>query len=335
MIALVRLLIVCICMLVSMVLPAQDVHSSINESNVQISNPAYSGLFNGAHRFGLQFRSQWYQVPVSYKTMACAYDTKWIPRLGKLDRLGLGLFVQQDKAGDIGYSTSSAMFSAAYHYVIPGDTSVSISYGFSAGLHQSRFNTSAMTFDAQFDGFGFNPSLSSGEQFNTVQGTYMDFNTGFIFRKRMARHQVIAALGASHVNTPNVIFENAILARRYVIFIQDQFQSHSKISIHPALWIQIQGSNQEWMPSVTTLFYSQHSSPAYTGFQLAYRTCDALVLGFRYGTPQFLTALSYDITLSKFKVASRYQGAFELQLVYCIPQEVFKIPKALPCSVGF
>ncbi|MFZ9549717.1 MAG: PorP/SprF family type IX secretion system membrane protein [Bacteroidia bacterium] len=335
MIAWIRLVIVCKCLYIVTMLKAQDVHSSINESNLQQLHPASTGLFNGTHRFGLQYRSQWYQVPVSYKTVGCALDTKIIPWLGKNDRVGMGLSIQQDKAGDIGYSTSSVLFSGAYHYPFFTDTSASISFGLSTGIHQSRFNTSAMTFDAQFDGLVFNPALSSGEQFNTVQGSYWDLNTGFVFRKRFLTHQIVAAFGASHVNKPHVIFDNAILARRYVITIQDQIRHSTHLTWYPALWIQMQGSNREWVPAVTAIIHSQHQTAHYTGIQLAYRTRDALVLGFRYGTEKLLTAFSYDITLSNFKIASRYQGAFELQLVYCIPQQKFRIPNSVPCSAGF
>ena len=314
---------------------AQDFHSSINEANKILLNPAFTGCYNGLHRFGMQFRNQWYQVPVSYKTLMVGAETKIIPYLGKAHRLGIGLCIVQDKAGDIGYSTSSVLLSASYHHIFGKDSTIGLSWGCSFGIHQTRFNTSDMTFDLQFDGFGYNPALSGGENFSANRGTYPDWSTGLLLRKRFESQQWVLGFSAAHVNSPKIIFEQVRLGRRYVISIQDQIRYNSDWSLLPSLQIQFQGINREWVPGFTGILHNRSGKNSYIGLGLAYRTKDACVLAARYGTNSFIAAFAYDLNTSPFKKASRLQGAFEWQLVYCIPEKIIPIPKKIACPVGY
>ena len=51
-------------------LAAQDIHFSQVDADPVLLNPAYSGFYQGAGRFGLIYRNQWASVSVPYQTFA-------------------------------------------------------------------------------------------------------------------------------------------------------------------------------------------------------------------------------------------------------------------------
>ena len=49
---------------------SQDIHFSQYNGSLLNANPAFTGFFDGDHRVGAIYRSQWQTVPVSYSTFS-------------------------------------------------------------------------------------------------------------------------------------------------------------------------------------------------------------------------------------------------------------------------
>lgn len=81
----------CLFSLMSAVLCAQDIHWSQFEYAPLQLHPAQTGLFNGNYRVAANYRSQWFDVPVAYRTVAVSFDAHLLPFQLENDVWGLGV----------------------------------------------------------------------------------------------------------------------------------------------------------------------------------------------------------------------------------------------------
>src|SRR5262245_34526848 len=96
-----RLLLAHLFTLIALAISAQDIHFSQFGNSPANLNPALTGVFAGDLRFIANYRSQWKSVPVDYRTLSAAFDSKLFHKaFGKSSYLGYGLVFNNDVAGD-------------------------------------------------------------------------------------------------------------------------------------------------------------------------------------------------------------------------------------------
>ena len=100
---------------------SQDIHFSQYNGSVLNLNPAFTGFFDGDYRINAIYRSQWTSVPVPYRTISIAADGRFKTKKMKSDCFGLGIYFNNDKAGDTYYNTTQLYLSGSY---IPAVTPV-------------------------------------------------------------------------------------------------------------------------------------------------------------------------------------------------------------------
>lgn len=93
---------------------AQDIHWSQFEYAPLNLNAAHTGLFNGDYRVVGNYRSQWFDVPVAYRTVSLTFDAHLLPYQLENDVWGVGLTFNHDQAGDGALSLLNVMASMAY-----------------------------------------------------------------------------------------------------------------------------------------------------------------------------------------------------------------------------
>ncbi len=74
-------------------LRSQDIHFSQTDFNPILFNPAYSGFFDGAGRFGLTYRNQWASVSKAFQTVAATAEIPVARRRYNHDGVSIGAIV--------------------------------------------------------------------------------------------------------------------------------------------------------------------------------------------------------------------------------------------------
>lgn len=140
-----------------------------------------TGLFDGDYRFNAIYRKQWQAVPVPYSTVSMSAEGKWnLPKIKK--NVSYGILFNHDKSGDALYTINQFYLSVGYLHKLNKDSTMLVNTGFQMGYASNVFNYNRMTFDAQFDGLSFNPSVATNESFYRNSLHYWDINVGFAFR---------------------------------------------------------------------------------------------------------------------------------------------------------
>lgn len=319
---------------------AQDIHfSQFYHAPLQL-NPAQTGLFNGEYRVMGNARSQWFSVPVSYNTFKVAFDARLLPEKLEKDVLGAGVMVYYDQAGDSRLSTLYAVGNLAFSKRI--GTRSFLGAGLHLGYAQRRFELGNLTFDDQFNGDVFDPTIQSGDlaNFPTTTLGYFDIGAGINYRYQKSRRlnfDIGAAL--QHITAPQQSFNGTgavmpRLSRKWIQHFSGSFPIHQRWDIMPhALW-QMQLPYYEILLG-SNFRYHLNESP---GRELAlffgatYRWQDALIPVVGISHQSWQLGISYDINISKFVPATSNNGGIELSFMY-IWRRVPKLPTIKICPI--
>jgi len=194
-----------------------------------------------------------------------------------------------------------------------------------------------MTFDNQFDGYQYNKSLASGEQFSWVQRSFFDLNVGSVVRYIYHKKQSFTyGLGVYHVTTPVISYQGNDISKldykmSHYLSYQAPINYYNDI-IAEALY-NSQGKNYEIIPHVSIKHYLKKEESQAISAGAAFRARDAVIvrLGYFYRTMQ--SGIAYDINLSNFNAASNRRGGFELFINYIIKTKPAFVAKKRPCPV--
>lgn len=308
-----------ICFLVK----AQDIHFSQFNFSPLNQNPANTNLFDGDYRFVGNYRNQWPTVPVKYNTVSLSAEMNFIT-LKNNDRIGGGFLFYYDVEGDSKFSTINTDLSFSYIKSIGKNAHHFISYGLQLGLVNRSFDYSKLSFDNQWNGDVFNPSIGSNESFAQTHVTVFDFGTGIAYKYiKDDRTNFTIGFGAMHLNRPKESFLNdnsSILTPRYTVHARAQIKLTKKLDIVPEVMYQRQQTKQEF--DLGGHFkYHLDMKTAHTvalNFGAYGRIVNAgwLMAGVDYDNWQ--VNMSYDVDFSHLNPASRYNGGIELSVIYIL-----------------
>lgn len=317
---------------------AQDVHFSQYEYAPLNINPAHTGLFSGDFRLAGNYRSQWFSVPVSYRTTSITFDAHLLPFQLENDVWGVGLTFNHDQAGDAKLSLLNLFLSTAYTKSI--GKRFFISGGVQLGFANRRFQLNKLTFNDQFNGDVYDPNIHSYDYTKLAGKTnfsFFDINAGLNFRyKKDARTWFDIGGGLFHLTKPNQSFlgDDIALPMRINVMANGSIQLSPVFDILPAFWFQMQGTYQEMVFGTDVRYHLNTNPGRETAFKLGvfHRLDDAIIarLGFEY--QRFHFGLSYDVNISGFVPASRYNGGYELSMIY-IWSKVPSLPIVKACPI--
>lgn len=321
-----RFNILCLLAFVALLLNAdnakgQGMHFSQYYNAPMLLNPANTALLSDAdYRLGLNYRSQWSSVPVPFNTFSGYADFQAFRNNNLTNWMGFGLAMFNDVAGDGQLGLSRYEGCVAYHIQTGNYTMFSV--GMSGAYVQRSVDFTKLTFDRQWDGFTFDPSMENGEMGLQAQTSFIDVNAGINIAYYPNEYTYVKlGIGAAHVNQPKESFygqSNKILIRPTanldLIWITNEM-----FTINPSVYYTRQGSAQQLMYGLKTrIFISEDNfgNPTNVIAGLYHRYNDAIVpvLGFEWAGVQFLT--SYDFTLSSLAADINNKGALEFSLLY-------------------
>jgi len=278
-------------------------------------NPAFTGA-NADSRLSTSYRTQWVGLPRAYNSYLLAYD-RYIDEY----RSGVGLLFTTDKAGTAGLSNNTIGANYAYDYKFSRKWAASI------GLRAS-YGYRTLDFGKLFFGDQIYRGASSSVQPPTPNKiSYFDFSSGAL----LFSQDDWVGITLNHLNTPNESFLNSSSA----IPIKGSIHAGKNFPIDNKggegrklekgfITVAFQYRFQkEFDQADIGLYYKKNNFfvgawyrgiPLFKAYKIGYSNHDAvdLLAGFAY--KDLLIGYSFDITVSKYTMASG--GAHEISLNY-------------------
>lgn len=324
---------------------AQDIHFSQFYQSPFNLNPALTGQFDGAYRFIGNQRTQWRSVTTPYSTFGLSADARSLQlpdgRLNPKDgsaldtKLNTGISFFNDKAGDSKLKTTVVNFAVSKEIQLGADGKQRFIPGVMLGFSSMRIDYSALSYDNQWNGMLYDPSINSGENYARNSRGYFNLNVGFAYLKQISkREQFLAGISMFNLSNPKQSFFDdgyVKLDMRLNIHGQYRFQFHEQWLAEPMLIFMSQGVYKEFNIGGLTHYVLDDKTwtyrTIYAGVFGRVKDAGYLVAGMQYDA--WNVGISYDINTSNLRPASNGRGGFELSVVYIIPPK----PKAFPVKV--
>ena len=315
------------------IVSAQDIHFSQFHASPLNINPAFTGSYDGQFRLMGTYRTQWNSVTVPYKTISFGVDAKDILRQ---DKLGGGILINNDKAGDSQLNTFQFLLSGSYRMVLDANEKHHIFGGLQIGIHQLSINYSELKFDSQYNGFAYISSSSNNESFGNEGGLSPLINLGAMWQYEDGRTKGNFGLSMYNINGPNQSFYNDApvkLDSRLNIHGSAQFPISSKFEVLPSMLFMKQGTFSELMIGTFGKLILNDDEinyrAVYLGSWLRSKDAGCFVAAMDYGTIN--VGLSYDMNYSELKQASNKRGGFEISFRYIIKEKIIGRAKYSIC----
>ena len=181
---------------------AQDIHFSQFHLSPLTLNPALAGAIDDDQRFTAIYRDQWRSLDEPFTTYAASYDLPIMK--GKLNGryVGMGAHAYQDKAGSSGFGVLNAGASVAYDLKLSrfGD----IAFGLQGAYGQRSADLTGLSWDNQYTGSNYNPTLPTGEADFVQSKSYVDLAAGVFWRHIIAGTEMALGAAVQHPHQPDV-----------------------------------------------------------------------------------------------------------------------------------
>lgn len=307
---------------------AQDIHFSQFFNTPYATSPGNTGLFDGDLRVAGVYRQQWRSVTLPYRTFGLGGDAAHV---AKVKGLGVGAWLYNDKAGDSRLNTFQFTVGLSWTQHFGKKQEQSLTLGVQGGLTSLTIDYSALRFDAQYNGFYYDPSLANNEQFTRDSRTHPDVHAGLVYRYTPSRRERIeAGIALFNLTTPDIAFFDASpspLDRRTAVHVTTQFPVSAKVDVLPMLRFMKQGTFQELdLGGMARYILLDHYGVVHAlQGGLFWRAADAGYLYAGLECEDWTFGVSYDVNLSDLEPASRNRGGIELTAV-----RVFRRKPAVP-----
>ena len=328
---------------------AQDIHFSQFNEQPALVNPALTGATASA-RASIVYRNQWRSIASPFVSMGASAETRFnssewqqVDKFRGMTfkertsgRLAAGLSVYKDNAGDGSINFTQINFSLASF--IPTGKKSFVSVGLQAGWAQYILNTEKLVFPNQYNGTGYDASMSSNEKLVNQANSYGDFAAGALWsfgqndKSYLGKRQLKANIGAAiyHLSKGQSFLINGKSERSFKWVLHGDLLaslSNPDFAIAPSYLLQFRGSSQEIIAGMLLKRYIRVDSK-YTGIVkrssigagLYYRNRDAVILNIALDIKeQYTIGFSYDVNTSRLSKGTNARGGFELNMRYTPP----------------
>jgi type IX secretion system PorP/SprF family membrane protein len=277
-------------------------------------NPALTGVFDGELRASAIYRNQWGNVSAPFTTPGISLD------LNTNKNLNFGLSMLRQKAGNGGYSYSTANASVAYTGVTFDNETKRLVFGMQAGLVQKRFDFTKLTFGDQWNPVtGFTSTTPTAEQLSNNNLSNLDVGAGVLYFDATPgkKANLFLGYGAHHLTKQKDNFSaygNQQVPVRHTAHGGLRINVNDRLNITPNLLYLKQGTASEKMVGVYADYKASDKNQLLFGTN--FRIGDAITpfVGFTFGN----TALSasYDINVSDLGRTVKGTNSFEITLSF-------------------
>ncbi len=305
----------------------QDPHFSQYSYTPLQLNPAFTGVFDGLARISNSYRSQWSGIGNGFKTIHISADAPIGKPQLKNKFFGIGGMIYQDKAGEAGFKNTILEASLSFVTAMDGGSNHFLSLGFQGGLNTQNIDLTKATWDNQWNGDSFDPSMP-GESVQLPSVNYLDLNAGLLYYY-VPDGSSSFNIGASmqHIGSPNVSFYTRTetpLRQRLNLHTSAEIEVAKDFTwLNPRILYMMQGEQQELMFGAALKNkvkfksrYTNYMKEAYFYGGLYYRWKDAYIVQARFEYNTVGLGLSYDINASTLSNLAGSANAFEVNFTY-------------------
>ncbi|MCB0630198.1 MAG: PorP/SprF family type IX secretion system membrane protein [Saprospiraceae bacterium] len=330
---------------------SQDIHySQFYNAPLQL-NPALTGVFSGDLRVQGNYRYQWNNVPVRYRTFSVVVDKKFIRCGGRSSFIAAGLGLNNDRAGDTRLSWNDINLNASYtKYLSKG---FFLTLGGRAAMAQRKFDSERLRLGEHFNttSGAYDPDIIPVDRFSRTSHSFMDLSVGVNFHwqeldrferfdYKEERSKIDFGLGIMHLNKPDQSFiedEIVPLYRRLSIYAQGVLQIGNPLDLVAGITGQFQGPYREYVAMGGLRVHLDRSPGKQLAIQLGigYRfdkNRDAYYPNFQLEYNAFRIGFSHDINFSDFNVATLRNGGPEISFRYVF-KKVCPVPSRRFCPI--
>jgi len=194
---------------------AQDIHWSQFNDNQIFQNPGNTGNFDGDYRIIANYRSQWKSVTVPFNTLSFSGDT----RFEKNQKIGLGMLFFNDASGDGKFQTTEIQFNTSYTIYLTKDSSHFIRPGLNLGMNHRQVNWNQFSFDNQYNGAYYDPTLPTNEIYQSQRNTNISIGIGTVYEfQKTNRKKITGGISFFNLNRPNQGFFGENIPRDIPIY---------------------------------------------------------------------------------------------------------------------
>jgi type IX secretion system PorP/SprF family membrane protein len=308
------------CLLTISGITAQDVHlSQYQYARLQVS-PALTGMFNGDKQVSLVHKQQYFAVPVDYLTFSGSYDMKFRDCYDEGGFFSGGVLFNYDQSGDSRLSLASLSINGSY--TLPLTNSLFVGGGAYVGLGQRSFSQTDLTWDNQWNGTVYDPTLSSNESFDKTSFIFLDMGLGANVRLQGAhRTKLDVGIGAYHLNQPGYSFydnSDITLPIRLSFYGMGILKLADIIDLYGNAMYQDQGPYAETVLGGGAIIHLSQRKSREIELHLgaAVRLDDAIIPMFALAYDGWKGGFSYDVNTSAFDAATDGKGGPEFFLTY-------------------
>lgn len=281
---------------------AQDIHFTNYQNYIALHNAALvSQNYKGTSISGI-YRSQWSAIPKPYSSYQVAIEHR-------KNNLAFGGFINRNSTV---LTTTNAVANLALYKPLNKRNST-LSIGAQIGVSQRSLNTNGLTFDAQYDASqGYNPNLSSGENFNSNNKSMIDMGVGLNWNGNILKQNSNIGFSLQHINSPNESLNdqsNVNLPRKFTFYSNINLKLKKQLLLSPNVLYQSQGTHQVTVLGVTA--QKELSENKKVSFGVASRLKDAILLQAGIQLSRYSFSIGYDINTSSLSRATNGNGAIE------------------------
>lgn len=313
---------------------AQDIHFSQFYMSPLTQNPALAGAVFGMEA-NVNYKEQWRSISSPYKTIAASYSMSFQKKKKAKAFFAAGANFFNDKAGDSKMGTTQANISGAAHVYL--DRYSKFGGGLQIGFAQRSIDYTSLTWGNQYDGKQYNPDLSTRENLPAgASKMYPDVAAGVVYTydnnasfKRVADNndfKVNVGMSVFHLSRPDYSFTSDV-DKLYVKFVLHGNAllsvPYTNIGFVPGFFVYKQGGPAEVFAGSLVRYvlnqkskYTRNKATSSVAFGAYYRAKDAAVVSFLLEHSNYAFGVSYDLNVSRLKVATVARGGVEISLRY-------------------
>jgi type IX secretion system PorP/SprF family membrane protein len=305
---------------------AQDIHFSQFWASPLNLSPTQAGFLDCTYRAAANYRTQWGSVNAGngpiYKTYSISYDHLFDSPFLAGDKVGLGLVLYNDVAGDARLSNLSILINAAYHKQL-GSMSM-LSLGLQGGFTQKSLQKEFLKFPNMFNSATGTFTLPPTDPLYAAPNIgNIDFTLALQYAQELDNGMSfnVGAAGL-HLLTPTESFSTTgdnELPMRIVGHggLSMPLGQAQRMSLNPKVLYMGQAAAKEISIGTDVGYKLQNPSfdaVLYGG--LWWRMKDAVIPYLAIDYRQFKFGMSYDVNVSSLSEVSHGKGALELSLIY-------------------
>lgn len=279
-------------------------------------NPALTGVINGNARINANYKNQYAALNNAYQTSALSADFK------ANDKVGLGMNILNQRAGDIGYNYFVGYGTFSYNIPVSNDGNKHISFGIQAGIINRSFDPSKVQFGNQYNPAlgGYDPGMASGEMFQNTRASVFDAGAGVFYYDGdpLSGVNFFGGFSVGHLSRPKDPFATTSsdmkIPLRYTINAGVRLNISESFDLVPhAIYIRQQKAEEKAIGGYTE-FKLLNDKAFILGAM--YRFQDAAIANVGYHVNNLIMGASYDFNTSSLNRATYSRGGIELSISY-------------------